>query len=254
VRAVNLIPRDQRRGGGSSAGRSGSAVYFVLGALGVLVIAMALHVLTGNTVNSRKAEVAKINQEATTLEQRAAGLKPYAQFATLSQSRVQTVSSLADSRFDWERAMRDLARAMPGNVWLTSLVGTVAPGVTIEGGGAGGETGALRSSVQAPAIEMVGCTDSQASVSHVMSRLRIMRGVQRVSLASSSKTESTGGGGGGGDCRNGSSHFPQFQLVIFFDPPKTPQAASGQSPTPPTGGAPATGQPASQPASTGATP
>ena len=131
MRAVNLIPSDQRRGGGGGGGSSsGSAVYFVLGALGVLVIAMAAYVLTGNQVTSRKADVAKANQEATTLEQQAATLKPYAQFATLSQSRLQTVASLADSRFDWERAMRDLARALPGDVWLTSLVGTVAPGVS----------------------------------------------------------------------------------------------------------------------------
>ena len=193
MRAVNLIPRDQRRGGGGgSGGRTGSAVYIVLGALGALVLATAVYTLTGNQVNSRKGEVAKASQEAATLEQQAAALKPYTQFATLSESRVQTVTSLADSRFNWERAMRDLARALPGDVWLTSLIGTVAPGVTLEGGG-GGSTGSLRSAVKSPAIEMVGCTDSQSSVSRVMARLRIMRGVQRVSLASSEKAEGAAG-------------------------------------------------------------
>jgi Tfp pilus assembly protein PilN len=255
VRAVNLIPGDQRRGGGGGAGgRTGSAVYIVLGALGVLVLATAVYVLTGNQVNSRKVDVAKVNQEATTLEQQAAALKPYAQFATLSESRLKTVKSLADSRFNWERAMRDLARALPGDVWLTSLVGTVAPGVTLEGGG-GSATGSLRSAVKMPAIEIVGCTESQSSVSRVMARLRTMRGVQRVSLASSEKAEGTAGGGGGGvsaDCRNGSSHFPQFQLVIFFDPPKSLQATPGQGATPPQGAA-AQGAtaPANQPVSNG---
>lgn len=261
MRAVNLIPNDQRRGGGGGpGGRTGSAVYVVLGALGVLVLAMAVYVLTGNQVTTRQGEVAKANQAATTLEQQAAALKPYTQFATLSESRLQTVSSLAGSRFNWERAMRDLARALPGDVWLTSLVGTVAPGVTVKGGG--GSTASLRSAVQAPAIEMVGCTDSQSSVSRVMARLRTMRGVQRVTLASSQKAEGTAGPTGGGaanssDCRNGNSHFPQFQLVIFFDAPKSAQVTPGQGATPPQGAAsqgaaPPANQPVSQPTSTGA--
>jgi Tfp pilus assembly protein PilN len=248
VRAVNLIPNDQRRGGGGgSGGRTGSAVYVVLGALGVLVLGMAIYVLTGNQVTQRQGEVAKANQETTTLEQQAAALKPYTQFATLSESRLQTVSSLADSRFNWERAMRDLARALPSDVWLTSLIGTVAPGVTLEGGG-GGSTGSLRSAVKSPAIEMVGCTDSQSSVSRVMARLRTMRGVQRVSLASSEKAEGAGGGGANAtDCRNGNSHFPQFQIVVFFDAPKSFQAAPGQAGTAPQG----TAAPATQPTSNG---
>jgi Tfp pilus assembly protein PilN len=254
VRAVNLIPRDQRRGGGGGpGGRTGSAAYIVLGVLGALVLAMSVYVLTGNQVNSRKGEVAKTNQEATTLEQQAAALKPYIEFATLSKSRLETVTALADSRFNWERAMRDLARALPGDVWLTSLVGTVAPGVTLEGGG-GGSTGSLRSAVQMPAIELVGCTESQSSVSRVMARLRTMRGVQRVSLASSEKAEGTGGGGGGGstaDCRNGSSRFPQFELVIFFDAPKSMPATPGQGTTAPQGAAAPPNQPVSQPTSNG---
>jgi Tfp pilus assembly protein PilN len=248
MRAVNLIPGDQRRGGGSGSGGGGSASYVVLGVLGVLVIAMAALVLTGNTVNARKGDVAKANQEAASLEQQAATLKPYSQFATLSESRVATVKSLAESRFDWERAMRDLSRVLPADVWLTSLVGTVAPGVSFEGGGGGGATGALRSAVKAPAIEMVGCTVSQASVSRLMARLRTMRGVSRVSLAASEKADSqgsqpggaSGGGGSTGDCRNGDSRFPQFQIVVFFDSPKTPtipgasgdqSAAAGQPQT-----------------------
>jgi Tfp pilus assembly protein PilN len=248
MRAVNLIPRDQRRGGGGgSGGRTGSAVYIVLGALGALVLATAVYTLTGNQVNSRKGQVAEVSQEATTLEQQAAALKPYTQFATLSKSRLETVTSLADSRFNWERAMRDLARALPGDVWLTSLIGTVAPGVTLEGGG-GGSTGSLRSAVKSPAIEMVGCTESQSSVSRVMARLRTMRGVQRVSLASSEKAEGAGGGGSNAtDCRNGNSHFPQFQLVVFFDAPKSAQATPGEAGTAPQG----TAAPATQPTSNG---
>jgi Tfp pilus assembly protein PilN len=267
VRAVNLIPGDQRRGGGTP-GRSGSAAHVVLGVLAALLVAVVVYVLSANQVTSRKAEVAKANTEAASLEQQAAALRPYKDFATLSQTRVQTVASLAASRFDWERALRELARALPGDVWLTSLSGTVAPGVSIESAGSGGSTGSLRSALQVPAIEIVGCTESQARVSSVMSRLRTMKGVQRVSLGLSEKSESTGGGGAAGaaggqsggasnDCRNGSSRFPQFELVVFFKAPAGATATPGQGATPPPGGAPQGpapqgGQAVSQPASTGA--
>jgi Tfp pilus assembly protein PilN len=268
VRAVNLIPGDQRRGGGTP-GRSGSAAHVALGALAVLLVGVVVYVLSANQVTSRKAEVAKTNTEAASLEQQAAALRPYKDFATLSQTRVQTVASLAASRFDWERALRELARALPGDVWLTSLSGTVAPGVSIESAGSGGSTGSLRSALQVPAIEIVGCTESQARVSSVMSRLRTMKGVQRVSLGLSEKSESTGGGGAAGgtaggqsggasnDCRNGSSRFPQFELVVFFKAPAGATATPGQGATPPPGGAPQGpapqgGQAVSQPASTGA--
>jgi Tfp pilus assembly protein PilN len=249
VRAVNLIPGDQRRGGGS--GRSGSAAYFFLGALGVLVLAAAVYVLTGNQVNERKGELARATQEAGSLEQQAAVLRPYKDFATLSQTRVDTVASLARSRFDWERAMRQLARALPEDVWLTSLVGTVTPGVSFDGGGGSGQnTGAVRGALPVPAVELVGCTESHAKVSRVMSRLRTMTGVQRVSLASSEKVEATSAPAGGGstnssDCRNGNAKFPQFQIVVFFKAPPVPEAPGGQGSTPQPGQQP--GQPGQAP-------
>jgi len=38
MKAVNLIPSEERRGGPAGPGRSGGAAYIVLGALGVLAV------------------------------------------------------------------------------------------------------------------------------------------------------------------------------------------------------------------------
>jgi Tfp pilus assembly protein PilN len=254
VRAVNLIPGEHRSGGAGGA----SAAYVVLGVLGLLVIAVAVLVLTGNTVKSRRSELARVTAHAAGTEQRAAALQPYIRFASLRQTRVATVNSLALSRFDWERAMTELSKALPGDVWLTSLLGTVAPGITIDNGagaGGAGATSALRSAVQSPAIELVGCTSTQSEVSRVMARLHLLHGVTRVSLAQSEKndtsTTSTGASGAGGgsgastDCRNGTQRYPQFQIVVFFENPggaaggalagaTTPGAAPGAAPSTPT--------------------
>jgi Tfp pilus assembly protein PilN len=231
MRAVNLLPGDQRRTGGSGGGYG---AYIVLGALAALVIAVGVYVSTSNQVTSNRGKLAQTEQEANSLQQQAAAFKPYKEFATLSQARVQTVSELAKSRFDWERVMRQLARALPGDVWLTSVVGTVKPGVTLDGAADSG-TGSLRSSLPLPAIELVGCTESQSAVSRVMARLRTLNGVERVSLAASEKSAAAGGGAtsdsagaSATDCRNGSSVFPQFQMVVFFKAPKVaPDATTG---------------------------
>jgi hypothetical protein len=92
-----------------------------------------------------------------------------------------------------------------------------------------------------------------------MARLRTMRGVQRVSLATSEKAEGAAGPAGAGgassaDCRNGSSRFPQFELVVFFDAPKSAQATPGQGATPPQGAAAPGNQPVSEPTSNGGGP
>jgi uncharacterized membrane protein YgcG len=147
--------------------------------------------------------------------------------------RVDTVTSLSRSRFNWPFALREVSRVLPKDVWLTQLVGTVAPGVQIEDA-PGGPTTPLRGQLNAPAIEIAGCTTSQVRVAEYLARLRSVQGVTRVTLASSEKADVEGGGSGGAgsgsgggsggtggaggsDCRAGDSEVPKFDLIIFFE-------------------------------------
>jgi len=221
MKAVNLIPTEDRRGGAGSPGRAGNAVYILLGVLAALVLAAGAYALTGRTVTKRTAELANKTAEADAAEAQAGTLKSYADFSSLKQKRVETVRSLAESRFDWERVMDDLARVIPKNVWLTSFVGTVSPSVGIEGGGSGGAS--QRGLLPVPAVEIIGCATSQTEVARMLVRMRLIDGVTRVTLSSSEKSDSPAGGGGGAadggtgsDCRNGSRKFPMFSLVVFF--------------------------------------
>ena len=225
MRAVNLIPAEERRGAGGVAGRSGGAVYVILGGLTLLVLMMGAYLATGRSLNDKRAELARSKQAADAAEAKASQLSAYTNFAQLRAKRVETVRSLTASRFDWAFALREVSRVVPEDAWLTSLTGTVAPGINVDGGGT--QTGSLRSSVQAPAVEISGCTTSQSAVATMMARMRLIDGVQRVGLASSEKTDSAtggggaavgGGGGAGNDCRNGSDRFPKFDLIVFFKP------------------------------------
>ncbi|HEX5923919.1 MAG TPA: PilN domain-containing protein, partial [Baekduia sp.] len=214
MRAVNLIPSDQQRGAGGAAGKSGGGAYILLGALALIVALAASYVVSGKSVTDKKAQLADVTQQAAAAEAKASSLTSYTRFASISAKRVETVSQLAASRFDWAHALREVSRVLPENAWLTSLTATSSPTVNV-----GGTTGALRSSLAVPAIQLQGCTTSQASVAKLIARLRLVDGVQRVSLEDSTKgqesansgtTVGDAGTGATGDCRGGHAKFPVF--------------------------------------------
>ncbi|MCW3005055.1 MAG: hypothetical protein JWQ20_4353 [Conexibacter sp.] len=234
MRAVNLIPAEQQRGAGGAAGRSGGGAYVLLAALAVLVVMAAVYVQSGKSVDDKKAELARVTQEATQAEAKAQMLQSFTKFSSIRTKRVDTVSQLAGSRFDWAHSLREVARVLPTNAWLVSLTGTTSPSVNV--GGAGGSQ--LRGALSVPAIQIQGCTTSQASVAKMMARLRLIDGVQRVSLEDSTKNLDSGGvgisdgGPGGTDCRGGSSHYPLFNIVVFYDQPAvavTPAGGTAQT-------------------------
>jgi Tfp pilus assembly protein PilN len=225
MRAVNLIPTDQQRGAGGAAGKSGGGAYILLGALALVVVLAASYVVTGKSVTDKKANLASITQQATAAEAKAASLTSYTRFASIRAKRVDTVSQLAASRFDWAHALREVSRVLPENAWLTSLTATTSSSVNV----GVGASAALRSSLDVPAIQLQGCTTSQASVAKLIARLRLVDGVQRVSLEDSTKGQESAGNaisdagagssaGAGGDCRGGHAKFPIFNVDVFFVP------------------------------------
>ena len=239
MRAVNLIPAEDRRGLRGGGSGSGIASYIVLGVLAAVVAMSAAYTLANRSVSDHRAELDSVQSQLETAQAQVQRYASYTGFTALRQKRTETVRSLAASRFDWSHALHELARTMPSNAWLTSLKGTVTPGVTIDGGS--GDP--LRATLQKPALEILGCTTSQADVAKVISSLRRVDGVERVSLSSSQKLDqgSASGGGsstattgdsGSGDCRNGNAHYPQFSMTLFFaNPTTTPSGAQTASAT-----------------------
>jgi Tfp pilus assembly protein PilN len=215
MRAINLLPSDLR---GTAPAASPSArqepaegigAYVVLGALALCVALFAVYVMTGNTVKQKQADLAGVTTQATAAAQKVAQLKPYADFEALANARVETVRGLAAARFDWEQALRDLSRVIPSDVKLQTLSGDMGlPGTT----GAGGDP--LRGSIQAPAVSLTGCAASQAGVARLMSRLRGVDGVTRVSL---SKSEKPGASGGSETSACAGANPPNFSTVVFFE-------------------------------------
>ena len=239
MRAVNLLTPELRSSQkGSSAPRAslldtkgGLGAYIVLGALALVVAGVAGYVLSTNVVKQKQSDLATVSAKNDATVKRAAELKPYSDFQALARERAATVQGLASARFDWEQSLRDLSRALPREVYLSSLKGTVG---TATAGGASGS--GIRGSIgTAPAIELAGCTRNQPAVATLMSRLRNVQGVTRVSLAKSEKTTSVAAGGGGSVNPCGKGSPPNFEVVVFFE--KAAVAASLQAATGDTGAA-----------------
>jgi Tfp pilus assembly protein PilN len=211
MRPVNLIPAEERPGGRKPL-RAGPLAYIVVGALAAAVIAITALVITNDKVSDRKAEVAALENEKASVEAKATALATYTQFATVREQRLATITELADSRFDWERVLAELSLVLPADVQLTSLTGTVTPGVNVSGGTGIG----LRSQIAGPALEMVGCADSQAAVAGFVEALKGIDGVTRVGLPTSAISSEGASAETAATCA-GSAEPAQFQLVAGFD-------------------------------------
>ncbi len=123
MRPVNLIPPEDRRGDKAPL-RSGPLSYVVIGALALVLVAVLLMVTTSNDIADKEEQVAQLEADLETATAEAESLAPYAEFATLRVEREATIASLAQSRFDWERVMRELALVIPEDVTLTNINGS----------------------------------------------------------------------------------------------------------------------------------
>jgi Tfp pilus assembly protein PilN len=227
MRAVNLIPSDQRSGG-AVATRSGGAAYFVLALIGGLAVLALLYGLSHHQLASRQAEAATLSRRAQVVEAQAAQLAPYAAFMATREQRLHSIAQLIGGRFDWANTMGELSRVLPGNVALTTLQGSVAAAAATLGSAAAStaaKAGAVSSATppgETPSFTLTGCAASQSVVAQTLVRLRLIAGVSSVALQSSTKPSSSGSSSGG-SCPG---DYPVFSVDVSFEPLPTPTAPS----------------------------
>ena len=258
MKAVNLIPADAKRGSRGPSTSKGLPTYLFLGVLAAAVALVTVYVLASNDVTQRKAKSAMLQGEIAQVKARSDSLSHYAQFSQMTQSRISSVRQLASSRFDWHSTLAQISQVVPKNTSLATLNGTAVTSLPTAGT-------AAPTSTAAPAgtsIQLTGCTKSQPDVAKLMSRLRLIDGVDSVTLNSSTKQDagsssspstgstSTSSASGGSDQACG-AHSPSFDLKIAFaGRPATPASGTSAAATPASGSA-SSGSASSGSASTG---
>ena len=233
MRPVNLLPQKHRPRQGS--GGSSKTSYVVLGVLGLFLLAAVGYVMQSNKITKGQSEIAIAQQKTAEARARTQQLGPFGNFAAIKEQRVSSVRQLAESRFDWERSVRELAHILPAGVWLRDFDASVAPGA---GGGTGASSG--DNSWAGPSIRLHGCAQKQPQVAVLLVRLREMNGVHDVRLADSIRGEDAkSGAGAGGDSATGGDDCGthnkrgnyEFNAIVEFEQPQ-PVPADKASETP----------------------
>lgn len=220
MRPVDLIPAELRQGAHAPM-RTGPFPYILLGALVAVLAAVTLLVITGNQISEQKSELVKLKREDIAAQEQASRLSAYVQFQRLHEERVATISSLADSRFDWERVMRELSLVLPRDVWLTDLKASA---------GGGGAEGGPAAGIAGPSLELSGCATGQESVAGFVTALKDIDGVTRVGVNTSALAAAEEGGGGSTNSQEADSgcqtrsFIAQFQMIVAFDAAPVPLA------------------------------
>jgi Tfp pilus assembly protein PilN len=232
VRAVNLIPADQRGGGGPAIGVSDGPAFMVIGLLAGLAVLALLYGMASHQIVSRKAQVASTDEQAQAIQARASELAPYVSFKQMYQQRLQDVSQLVGTRFDWAHAFHELGRVLPSDASLTAVHGTIGSSTgsnstsSSSSSASGGAVASATPAGSVPTFTLGGCATSQSEVAQTLQRLRLIDGVSAVTLQSSAK--GSGSGGSNGACPPGD---PAFAMTVTFaglpTPPAIPTATAG---------------------------
>ena len=112
MKAVNLIPAEQRDGAGSVAGRSGGAALIVLTLLAALAVLAFVYGTSEHKISSSRGELATVNAELSVARAQVGRLTPYTSFIAMADQRAREVSQLVASRFDWTHAFNELGRTI----------------------------------------------------------------------------------------------------------------------------------------------
>jgi Tfp pilus assembly protein PilN len=183
MRAVNLLPRDERA---KRTTAEQAPIFVGLGLLLVVFIVLCVMFLgesasvkdKQNALGDAKAQLAQLPplpKAQTAIE---AGL------AGEQKARVSAVTSALSRRVSWDRVLREFATVLPDDVWLTSLsahapsspasaapAAPVAPGTAPDG------------------FVINGYTYSQDGVARLLSRLNVLPDLTNVQLQTSSLTK-----------------------------------------------------------------
>jgi Tfp pilus assembly protein PilN len=198
MKRMNLLPPELRPRDGRQPGSS----YVVVAALAAAILAMGAYGLVISGVRSDEGELSSLKAEAEQAQAQADALGPYARFAEMKETRAQSVRGVAESRFDYERLTRELARILPDGVSISSL--DVGPGSQSDADIAKGADTLDPVAAGPPTMALSGCAPSQDAVADSLDRLRALTGASAVELGSSGN----GGGGTAGPAPAGGADQP----------------------------------------------
>jgi len=183
MRAVNLLPRQQVQ---QTRERPNALVLLAAIGGGAVLLALVAGTLVANRSVDREKQAlasARAVLAVTPDHQLSAQTQSFRQqVLTQREQRSLALASALGKRVSWDRVLRRFALVLPGDVWLTSLSGTVPLDPTATA--ATTATGPLPAT--ATELTIQGSTYSQASVARLLERLSVVPDLKDVQLQNSS--------------------------------------------------------------------
>jgi Tfp pilus assembly protein PilN len=178
MRAVNLMPRDERR-----ARLELGRLPLFAAAGGVVAVTAAAFLLSSSASSSADETKAELQAIEAAIDQLPAGQDTDVSSGVLVQERSSRVAALAaalSSRTAFDRVLRDISLVMPEDAWLTQLqasaplVSAPVPGAVVPPGTTGGTS----------SVTIKGATFTHDSVATVLARLSVVPTLTDVRLTS----------------------------------------------------------------------
>jgi len=180
MRAVNLMPRDER-GPGFDLGR----LPLFAAAGGIVAVTAAAFLLASSAAGSADASKAELETVEASIAQ-----VPKSQDAAVTagailqerSNRVAALSAALTGRTALDRVLRDISLVLPANAWLTNLDASAPEGVAP----LAGAVPPTQSSAASAGVTIQGATYSHDTVAKVLARLAVVPSLAGVRLTSSS--------------------------------------------------------------------
>jgi Tfp pilus assembly protein PilN len=199
MRAINLLPRDDRRRGRR---KPPSAVVLtgVIGAVVATALICGMLVLSHGKVRSKQTELDGLRQELAAIPVPAqAQLARRDALVADKQKRITALNSALARRVAWDRVLREFSMILPNDVWLTRLTGkppttstsatgpapAAAPSASSAVTGAPPPPGAATDTDVMFLVE--GYTYSQNGVARLMARMQVVPDFEHIQLLSSER-------------------------------------------------------------------
>jgi Tfp pilus assembly protein PilN len=175
MRAVNLLPRDEKR----QRTQPGAVVLTaVLGGVLVTALLAGLFLMTSSKVSDRQANVDALSAELAAIPPAPQPTADTSGLESEKSERVTVLGKALATRVAWDRIMRELSLVLPEDVWLESLSASTAdPNAAPVPGNTEPPKGTFT---------ITGYSYSHDGVARLLARLTVVPQLERPSLGSSS--------------------------------------------------------------------
>ena len=183
MRAVNLMPRDERR----TRLATGRLPLFAAAGGIVVVTAAAFFLASGasSTATEVRGEVAAVETAIATLPRPAETAVSQGAIAQERSDRTTALSAALATRTSLDRLLREVSYVLPRNAWLTKLEATAPVAEALPEGAAPPP----QATATAAGVTIEGATYSHESVSAVLARLSLAPSLSGVRLTSTALVE-----------------------------------------------------------------